>query len=716
VKVRPPVASGRPHIVSGDLQLRVVPDPDGRMRFETEVLDGAGVPHAASISNVVVAGGLELAADRVVPDGDGLRLTGAGHGRGPDGQPSAHAWAGAIRPYSGGFEFEASIDLAGPLADPPAIELWLGSASLMAHRQTHSFRRTFLAGPVRSTGGLAGNSVPAAYLYDPVAGIETVLHVDAGALQWAPGRLLSLEMRELFDYGVAPRYGLGLIPSQRFEVPAGRHVVRWRLWQRAVDAAPDSWEASARLVDTLAGALRGEPQFHAPGVSWERAARGAVADLLDADQSQVTLTVDGEPVLGLRAYARDATRYYDHDGDHTELMTVADVVPPLLLYLRLHPDDEAATLADRLRATLRRFHQPEAQYVSNGLPTAGVEPVTDTWYFFLNGLIKLPWVAEIAGDHALAEVAIDGLRGAASLADLTSDHLPLFADFRPPSPPQAVGSAPNASVAGLLAFGALLGDDVGGSGGAALATRLLKALRQEPADRCFHEPLQLGFAAAAASRLADAGDPSMADLAEVFVRAQLRMLYWDEDPEAAAGGYAVRGMFEACASLLYPALKENVEAILPWSVLLRAGRGPTGLLLTVMNLIRVHSLAFFDPLLPRPRGDAAPWIPYENLGTSELPGTGSIGKEIYGAGEVLWAYLLFGAVAHADDPAILVVHVDVLEPAWLRGERLERTSCLVYNPTAEPRAFRLIHGDGAGTPLELAARSWLAIDVPVPSG
>jgi len=33
------------------------------------------------------------------------------------------------------------------------------------------------------------------------------------------------------------------------------------------------------------------------------------------------------------------------------------------------------------------------------------------------------------------------------------------------------------------------------------------------------------------------------------------------DPEATAGGYSVRGMFEACASLLYPALKENVNGV-----------------------------------------------------------------------------------------------------------------------------------------------------------
>lgn len=710
-----PATAASPVVVSGDLRVRFEPGADGRHRFRTEVIDGSGLPRRGSLPNDILGDGLDLAADRVLVEGTGVRLSGAGHGRGPDGAPIAFGWSGSIRPYWDGLEFEATIDLAGPLTEPPAIELWLGSVSTMAHRQTHSFRRMFVAGPVRSTQGLAGNSVPAAYLFDPVTNLETIFHVDAGSLAWAPGRLLSLEMRELFAHGSAPRYGLGLIPVSRFAVPAGRHVVRWWLWQRIVDVASDSWEASARLVDTLAGAMDGEGRSPGSGAMWERAANGTVADLLDAAQSQVSLAIDGQAVLGLRAYARDAAHYYEHDADHTELMTVADVVPPLLLYLRRHPDADAAQLADRLKATLRTFHQPGAHYIANGLPTDGVEAITDTWYFFLNGLIKIPWVAEMARDEALAGIAIDGLRGAAALAEATGDRLPLFADFRPEAGPRPVGAAPNASVAGLLAYGALLCDDLGGRAGAALATRLLNGLRQEPVERCFHEPLQLGFAAAAAARLADTGDPSMEPLVELFVRAQLRMLYWDEDPEATAGGYAVRGMFEACASLLYPALKENIEAILPWTVLLRSGRGPTGLLLSVMNLIREHSLAFFDPLLPRPRGDAAPWIPYENLGTSELPGIGSIGKEIYGAGEVLWAYLLFEAEARADDPAILVVNTDLLERWWLRGDERSSVRLLVCNPTPTRRVFTLIDRTGARRGLDLAARAWAFVDIPMAS-
>ena len=170
-----------------------------------------------------------------------------------------------------------------------------------------------------------------------------------------------------------------------------------------------------------------------------------------------------------------------------------------------------------------------------------------------------------------------------------------------------------------------------------------------------------------------------------------------EDPEATAGGYAVRGMFEACASLLYPALKENVEAILPWTGC--CGRGADRRSCSPGHKPRPPAqLRVLRGAASTARRRCRAMDPYENLGTTELPGTGSIGKEIYGAGEVFWAYLLFEAMARADDPAILVVNTDLLEAASLRGERMARRRFLVYNPTGTPRTFHLIRPGATESP------------------
>jgi hypothetical protein len=78
-------------------------------------------------------------------------------------------------------------------------------------------------------------------------------------------------------------------------------------------------------------------------------------------------------------------------------------------------------------------------------------------------------------------------------------------------------------------------------------------------------PQQLGFAAAAAALVYEqTREPVAALWAVDFLATQLRMVYWDD---RSPRGEPLVGMFQACASLLYPAFKENVEALLPilWS-------------------------------------------------------------------------------------------------------------------------------------------------------
>jgi hypothetical protein len=51
--------------------------------------------------------------------------------------------------------------------------------------------------------------------------------------------------------------------------------------------------------------------------------------------------------------------------------------------------------------------------------------------------------------------------------------------------------------------------------------------------------------------------------AKYLLYQQLRMFYWYSDPSQKS--HDIRGMVQAAASILYPAFKENVEAILPWT-------------------------------------------------------------------------------------------------------------------------------------------------------
>jgi hypothetical protein len=206
------------------------------------------------------------------------------------------------------------------------------------------------------------------------------------------------------------------------------------------------------------------------------------------------------------------------------------------------------------------------------------------------------------------------------------------------------------------------------------AANALRTIHALPPHMLTHEPQQLSFGAAAARALQRLTGPELGgndwgQVAADLVGLSLRMGYWG--PDAAVPQYDPRGMFQACASLCYPAFKENVETLLPWPELLRGDTSAVEdeftpslrrLMAAFANLGRCHNGAFFDPQLPAElrRGPCAS-IPYEDVATAEFPYTATLGKELYGAGEVLWSALLFDTFGQVDaaNPDVLCFSLDV---------------------------------------------------------
>jgi hypothetical protein len=148
-------------------------------------------------------------------------------------------------------------------------------------------------------------------------------------------------------------------------------------------------------------------------------------------------------------------------------------------------------------------------------------------------------------------------------------------------------------------------------------------------------------------------------------------------------------MVQAAASILYPAFKENVEAILPWTGVMKRGIVFEGLL-RFMDQQRRNNFYFFeDCSANRKRGSSA-FIPFENLGTLELAGmTGNVGKEIYGAGESLWMYLMFEALGQVDDRELMLVNLDLLDAAHSEEFAAQQLNFILYNPTSSERSARI---------------------------
>ncbi len=626
---------------SGEMRLDSVPVDDKHWALVTQVRSGSGWEPAGTAGF--------RAVDQLVPSETG------------SGALPGLRWRTTISPAAGGFWLETLIQVEHRLELNPAMILWVGTLDDLNTRQADTWRQTILRAPTVNQQGLAGNDLAAGYLYDHATHTENICYFPGDALRWAPHRFYHFTVREVTTHHPTGRYGLGLVPTAPdvlLPFEPGEHRLRWWFTQRRRTTIPSPWEAQQALIDTLAPLLDPVPVRPPDAIPWPVMAEHTLQDL-----AHEACWVTAQDHTGLRAYVRGSSAVGRDEQRGFELMTQLDVLWPLLLWRQQHPDPRADALADRLLQTLPLFDRPQWDYVANNFPPRDGDSFMDTWYFLENALIKLPWVAYLTGDETLRAMFFRAMRGAQQLAHHTGYLFPLFADA---SDWQPRASLLNVGVGGLYAAGCVIAHQLGGGTGGWLdeAAQALRVMHQLPPHQLTHEPQQLSFAAASAAYLHRQGyDRALnwAGMAEDFTRLVLRMAYWSRDP--AVPFYDPRGMFQACASLCYPAYKENVEVLIAWPELLRSEIGPKALMAAVANLQRCHNYAFFDAFLPADlrRGPCAS-IPYEDLATAEFSHTAKLGKELYGAGEVFWSALLFddpGSGDEPDKPDILRLCLDV---------------------------------------------------------
>src|ERR1700675_726445 len=189
------------------------------------------------------------------------------------------------------------------------------------------------------------------------------------------------------------------------------------------------------------------------------------------------------------------------------------------------------------------------------------------------------------------------------------------------------------------------------------------------------------------------------------------MFYWFSD--SSQKSHEIRGMVQAAASILYPAFKENIEAILPWTGIMKRGIVFEGLL-RFMDQQRRSNFFFFDKCSADRQKVEMGFIPFENLGTLELGGqTGNVGKEIYGAGECIWMYLMFEGLGKVSDRELMLVNLDLLDAANAKEFPPQKLNFILFNPTpvsrsatisipgAQGRTIRMsVNGKTVGTTLQ----------------
>ncbi len=676
----------------------------GFVRVAASVQGGA----AGFRSEVRTAAGWRPAsgASRPVEGLTGARVTAAGLA----GEAAGCAWSTEFRPEAGGVWVETTLDVSRPVALDPSMALWLGALDHLDDRQAHTWRQTLVAGPTRNQAGLGGNDLPAGYLYDHAQRVATILYYPPDSFAWAPHRFHEFSLRDATQYRPAGRYGFGLFldtPAEPITFQPGTHHLRWWFTQHEVTGEPpNAWTAQEALIEAVAPLLDPAPSVHAEAPGWATLAEGTLTDLHDE-----ACWIEAGGARGLRAYVRGSSAVGRDRQTGFELMTQLDVLHPLLVWRGATGSERADGLIGDLLRTLPGFSQPAFDYVANGFPPRANATFMDTWYFLENALIKLPWAAALTGDADLRALFAQAMRGADRLIEQTGGLAPLFADA---TDWRARGALLNAGAAGLYAAGAVLAAQLlDAPGSLAKAWNVLKRLHQLPPAMLTHEPQQLTFGAAAAGYLArhGFGDEARA-IAGDLVRLSLRMGYWGADP--AAPFYDPRGMFQACASLSYPAFKENVETLLGWPELLADEANhphlPVELMAAFANLQRCHNYAFFDPWLPEGlRRGPCPHVPYEDLATAEFAHTAVLGKELYGAGEVFWSALMYDVHGRIDAPDVLCLSLDV--PCLdLRRANGPGRNFLLYNPASRERSVELRTGAQAVS-VPLVGRSWKTLTI-----
>ena len=667
---------------------------------------GEWKPSTLPDTPIVSGASFPLVSSAIRREGSVVLAEGKASAQGLDGKLLEYTWNTEIHaladPQAPWFKFRLILHLPAPLRlqqsarVEPQILLWLDSTSTLMEGQSGSWRRVTLSQPTRNSLGTAGNDLPAVYLLDQTASAESMMYFDMDDMAWMSTENLPrflvyrCSTRSEIRGDGTQRLGIGLLADQTVGnlLPAGEVRFSYFFLQRPVERLLTEQEAVNRWMAALLPLFEEKLSWPRCATSWKQFATSTVEDLQKHESTRVE--VNGH--AGLRAYVKDSSEIWKQPADNFELMTVADVLWPSLLYLRLHPSPAYEAQCKGLLEDLPGFYHADTRSISNDYIRRLPERA-DSWYPFENALVKYPAMGMLAGSKDLTDKFLDTFETAQKFAHQYNYLFPIYYQV---ASLQAEGAGTNYAIGGLYAWGAILAHRLtGDTHYLEEARRAVQVLYTVPADRLFHEPQELAYGALAAAEL------GMKTEATYLLFEQLRMFYWFSDPSQK--NHEVRGMVQAAASILYPAFKENVEAILPWTGLMKRGVVLEGLL-RFMDQQRRNNFYFFQNCSGNPASSSMAFIPFENLGTLELAGqTGNVGKEIYGAGECLWMYLMFEALGRVDDRELLLVNLDLLDATNAGQFPLNRLQFILYNPTSEERAAHIAVPAAQGKAVRLAA-------------
>jgi len=415
---------------NGSQQLRISPT-GSPLAFQNFLRVGDEWKPATLANNAIVTGAsFPLLTSRVRREGSSVFCDGRGNAEGLDGKGLSYGWDSEITALSHDadapwFRFRTTLHLSAPVKlrqdsrIEPQIITWLSSSSTLMEGQSGSWRRVLLEQPTRNSLGTHGNDLPAVYLLDQSIGAETMMYFDVGDMAWMSTenlpRFLVYRCSSIsrIEREGTQRLGVGLLADQATGnvLPAGDVNFTYFLLQRPMNRLLTEQESVARWMQALLPLFEEKLTWPACAASWKEFAAGTVEDLQDKSAAQI----ETKGYTGLRAYVKASSQLWNDSPDNFELMTVADVLWPSLLYLRLHPSSSFEQECNDLLADLPAFYHSDTHSIGNDFKRSQDERA-DSWYPFENALIKYPMIGSLAGSREVTDHFLDAFQTAQKMA------------------------------------------------------------------------------------------------------------------------------------------------------------------------------------------------------------------------------------------------------------------------------------------------------------
>jgi hypothetical protein len=496
-----------------------------------------------------------------------------------------------------------------------------------------------------------------------------------------------------------------------------------------------TWQNMINNRKTAISLLPAFAEYPENATSWTDYAEKCFENLLIEDECWISeATVD----KGFRPYVKGADGWAPGSWTRqtTELMAGMDVLWPMYRYLQLHPNNTRETMVDDFIKELPNYYAPTLKQTLNNPFTGHTKYKHDSWYYMENSVLKFGHLYIISNISSLEIPYRNSLESGLEMTNNFNYLFPQFVEAATRNKWLEGYNTVNYCTAGLLAYSLINAYELTqNTTYLTEAEKALIALRGvEPPYDTAYEPQELAAGVAAASKMIQyanliGSSTNFAQLAIDLFYAEEQTLYYDggsidwtfehnPGPSLWLPASWRDGMHSPYSNprelgsggINAPAYKENIEAIMFWVDYLKNIYFQDGFKaiepLKILNLNRIKNFYFFSPNIPdqyeRFYGPITlQYIPYEDIDyhdvrwdkedESQRFKAGYNGKEIYGAGETLWSYLMFEALGEAADNKSLIVNLNIFDKNFpaARNDRVY----IVFNPYNEQKTltFTLKH-------------------------